>query len=199
MFTFSNLCLYGEGSGLGMSLDGQLIAALKEFKDLSTIKALLNQGAGVNVNHGDSPLHIAAHNGNTAILKILLDKGAGLESQGISAYTPLHTAVNSGKLYAVLFLLQQGANVNAKDASSKTPLENALLAYLNIAQATTGSGKTERANREVNQNRKEIIKILMEHGGKIKQETWENLEPKIQESLGTYIHEYLKIASIDNS
>ncbi len=65
---------------------------------------------------GDSPLHWPAHNGNAEIVGILLDAGADIEADEISAYggKPLHWA-SEHEPSTVELLLQRGANVNARN------------------------------------------------------------------------------------
>ena len=62
---------------------------------------------------GSSALHYAALNGFTDLIKVLLNKGADLNSNKAKTYgTPLAWAVNSGIVEIVRFLIVKGAEIN---------------------------------------------------------------------------------------
>ncbi|KAI0447277.1 hypothetical protein F4803DRAFT_364494 [Xylaria telfairii] len=70
-----------------------------------------------------SSLLIPAHLGNEVIVKLLLEKGADLESKD-TAYgrTPLSWAARNGHEGVVKLLLEKGADLESKDNSGRTPL-----------------------------------------------------------------------------
>jgi ankyrin repeat protein len=78
---------------------------------------LLSAGAAVNVANdlAITPLHLAAANGNGAIVKALLDKGANADATSETGVTPLMEAARSGNVASVHALLARGANVNASE------------------------------------------------------------------------------------
>lgn len=93
------------------------------FRQNSKLRHLLNM---MDVNYHDvdqaTALHAAALAGNRKGVKILLQKGAELESREMRGQTPLHWAARNGHHLMVLLLVQRGADVNARDDRGKTPL-----------------------------------------------------------------------------
>ena len=98
-------------------------AAMRD--DLSTVRALLADGADVNTPRGDgmTGLHWAALNGNAEIARLLIDAGADLEAATrIGAHTPLHVAGREGSGEIVAVLAEAGANVAAVTETGAMPL-----------------------------------------------------------------------------
>jgi len=89
-----------------------MMAALKAEVDAA--KALVAHGAKVQKD-GWSPLHYAATGGSTAIVKLLLAKGATLEARSPNGTTPLMMAARYGNEEAVDALLAAGADRTAKN------------------------------------------------------------------------------------
>jgi ankyrin repeat protein len=72
---------------------------------------------------GRGRLSIASGWGGKAVVKLLLEKGAELESKDDSGQTPLSWAVSGwGGKAVVKLLLENGANLESKDNSGHTPL-----------------------------------------------------------------------------
>ncbi len=67
-------------------------------------------------------MHVAAREGYTDILPLLLDLGAAVDGQGLSGQTPLHRAAWSGRVDAGQCLLDYGADINAQSDDEWTPL-----------------------------------------------------------------------------
>ena len=82
--------------------------------------------AARNVNSrfddGQTPLHIAAIMGHSAIARYLLQHDAETSVQDSLGSTPLHEAVRYGHVDIANSLLAEGANVNARDNLGKTPI-----------------------------------------------------------------------------
>ena len=57
----------------------------------SRVKALLAAGANPNVQdqYGTAPLHVAADEGNLALVKLLIENGANLNVEDVNHQTPL--------------------------------------------------------------------------------------------------------------
>jgi len=72
---------------------------------------------------GDTPLHIAAIQGNTRAISLLLDAGADIGAAGETGYTPLHYAVEQKRLAAVCVLLERGADLSLRAETDLTPVE----------------------------------------------------------------------------
>ena len=90
---------------------------------------------------GQTPLSWAAMNGRKAVVKLLLEKGAELETKDNYSRTPLSWAAEKGYEAVVKLLLEKGAELETKDNYSQTPL---LLA--------------------VREGHKAIVKLLLEKG-----------------------------------
>ena len=87
--------------------------------DLQAVESLeIKSGADVKAasQYDVTPMHIAAMNGNAAMLRRLLSAGAGVDTATpLGGETALMTAARTGNVEAVTLLLARGANVNAKD------------------------------------------------------------------------------------
>lgn len=77
---------------------------------------------------GWSPLHLAAHYGHLAVVKLLIEEGGdvNVRSRNKIGNRPLGAAVAGGQLEVVRVLLASGANVNATDVGGLTPLHLAV-------------------------------------------------------------------------
>ncbi|MBU0581296.1 MAG: ankyrin repeat domain-containing protein [Candidatus Margulisbacteria bacterium] len=115
------------------ALSEQNIFTVVKNNDLVSTKALLKSAGNVNTKNiaGETPLHIAAQNGNIKIMESLLKNGADInaktndfigEDADYYGYTPLHMAIVYDQKDAVLFLVEHGANIELTDAAKQTPL-----------------------------------------------------------------------------
>lgn len=75
---------------------------------------------------GDTPLHIAAQNGNIPVLRHLLDvcdsESNNVDVTNLAGKTALHEACQNSQPEAVLYLLSKGANSRAIKQADWTPL-----------------------------------------------------------------------------
>ncbi len=91
---------------------------------------------------GATPLLWAAMRGNRAIVELLLDHGAAIDSRDDAhGATPLHMGVRGGHRAVTELLLTRGADVKIRDKEGKTPLGWA-----------------------VAENRRELAGLLRQHG-----------------------------------
>jgi hypothetical protein len=93
--------------------------------DTSTVQRLLAQGADVNERDqaGNSVLSRAAYAGYMEIARLLVDKGANLDSRNSMGETALMFAVSSyspNRDYMVRLLLDKGANIDIRNTSGNT-------------------------------------------------------------------------------
>lgn len=91
----------------------------------------IDAGADVNAKGGSREhtlLHEAIWWGRIEVVKVLVTKGANVNSRDGIGRTPLHTAIECGYLEVVELLLQKGADVNAEveGISGETPLDCAV-------------------------------------------------------------------------
>jgi ankyrin repeat protein len=88
------------------------------------MELLLERGANVEA-HGKEqlpPLHSAAANGHVEMVRLLLAKGANVDSQA-GRYSPLAVAARNGSVEVVRFLLNMGANAHLESEMEYSPLE----------------------------------------------------------------------------
>jgi ankyrin repeat protein len=125
-----------------------------KLDDREAVRALVKQGANVNVAEGDgmTALHWAAAKGDADLAAMLLHAGANVKAlTRVGSYLPLHMAAKTGSGAAIDVLLKAGAEVNAVTASGTTPLMFA-------AAAGNVEGIQMLATRGANVNAKETAK-----------------------------------------
>ncbi|XP_063585110.1 adhesion G protein-coupled receptor L2-like isoform X2 [Penaeus indicus] len=96
------------------------------------VRILINYGADINAKdyqYERTPLHMAAYNGQFAILTTLLKAHASLDNTDINERTPLHLAAWSGHRREAQGLLAVDANINAKDRYGSTPTQLATIRH----------------------------------------------------------------------
>lgn len=104
-----------------------LLAAISRNAD-DEVALLLGHGADVNKadDAGWSPLHYAAWFGSsTAILQVLLDRGAKIDALNDRHITPLYFASVAGHESQVKLLLERGADRGIASKTGYTPLRAA--------------------------------------------------------------------------
>lgn len=74
-------------------------------------------------NAGNTPLQIAALEGHTEIVKLLLENGCEIDTLNIDKETPLIDAVENGHLEVIRLLLEHGANPRLGNAKGEEPYE----------------------------------------------------------------------------
>ena len=97
---------------------------------MRAVTALLESGMDVNridrVWDGFTALHVAAYKGHRAVVKVLIDAGADVNTRDTSNRlhlgTPLFLAARNGHASVVHQLIKAGANVHLSDRNGLTPL-----------------------------------------------------------------------------
>ena len=133
-----------------------LFAAIKA-KDINRVRTLLDAGANVNALAKNilgieniSPLYYAVNEGDTEIIKLLLDKGADANfNPPIGGGTPLMVAAQRDETEIVRLLLTYGADIKVMD-------KNLGHTALTIA-AAVGHIKT--------------VKLLLDHGAPVDEQS----------------------------
>lgn len=145
-----------SGGGLldkNAALMGMIIADQPPFGRVINIDAVLKQvrswGYPVQLfpvfYEGTMPLHAAALNGDTGVIKNILETcGGNVNATDGNKATVIHYAAHSGNTDAISLLLKAGADINAQDAEGDSPLQYALV-----------------------ENHLEIVKLLVKAGANI--------------------------------
>lgn len=100
------------------------------FNRVACAEILVAKGANVSAfarKYGAlylAPIHLAAEEGKTDMVRFLLEHGADVNTptEGANRITPLHMAAAKGRAAVVEELIAAGADINAKDFARKTPL-----------------------------------------------------------------------------
>ena len=109
-----------------MQLDaGKIGRGLKDVGDFDSSRPQLSRAAesGQNID-GQTLLSWAASNGYKATARLLLEKGAYIESKN-DGWTPLGAAAGDGHEAVARLLIEKGANTEAKSNDGWTPLRAA--------------------------------------------------------------------------
>lgn len=96
--------------------------------DVAEIKRLLSAGGDAN-EEGTmaSPLHWAAMNGHSDVVKVLAENGADLNAQSSMLGSPLHAASRFNRVDAIKVLLDAGADPNTRNRDEFTPLMRSIV------------------------------------------------------------------------
>ena len=91
---------------------------------IAVVKLLLERGAFIEIRDDasdETPLCVAAKEGNLDMVNLLLEHGAVVNFKALSGYTPLMCAAEWGRTAVVKLLLEKGAAVD-NDPTGCTPL-----------------------------------------------------------------------------
>jgi ankyrin repeat protein len=92
------------------------------------VERIVDAGADVNRPEKklfDTALHRAAQNDHPDVVKLLLDRGATVDSSNARGETPLMLAAGNNRTAVVRLLLERGADVSARDEQQRTAAQHA--------------------------------------------------------------------------
>ena len=158
-----------------------LFAAAKEGAIEEVVRLLARDGINIEArddnDNGLTALMLAARWGKTEVVKLLLDRGADIETKDNNGQTALMLATQSGNTEIVELLLDRDANIEAKNYHGNTALMLAagrgnteivklLLDRGADIEAKEYNGRTALMLAELNENTK-IVELLLEHKAKV--------------------------------
>ncbi|MEQ1948526.1 MAG: ankyrin repeat domain-containing protein [Bryobacteraceae bacterium] len=147
--------------------------------DEASAESLLsgNRGLASQISSdGWTPLHLAAHFGNSGVVRILLNKGGDPNSPSENALrnSPLHAAAAGKATEVAKLLVLHGANVNARQHAGWAPLHAAAqngdvdFARLLIENGADVNIRAENHQRPIDlallKGQQEMVDFLESHG-----------------------------------
>jgi hypothetical protein len=158
-------------------------AAVSDCEDM--VRTLITQGSDINTanRHGQTPLHLAADQGNSGVARTLLELGAMVDvPETASGYTPLHYAAGHGHTDLCELLIRYGADPDTLTGNMESPLHLAiekgrtgvvgvLLKYHARLDIKNSNGLTPLQQAE-NLRNSEIVNLINQHLS----ETWPYLQ-----------------------
>ena len=111
--------------------DTAIMKACRDCHAVNVVAFLLKSDANINDREyhdliDQTPLIIAAFNGCTDIVRMLLDAGANIEHKNDQGENALISAVQEGHIDTVKLLLDAGADVNQSNTDGETALDLAI-------------------------------------------------------------------------
>jgi uncharacterized protein len=101
----------------------ELIILLNKFRELPEYEGVkLNEVNDISA-FGNTPLHIAAVQGNLKAIHLLLNMGANINACGEHGYTPLHEAIEQGNFDAAKLLIQKGSSLSIPNDDGLTAVQ----------------------------------------------------------------------------
>lgn len=111
---------------LFLAVSGSSIRNYPNNRHFAVAKLLIDKGAQVNTaekKHGQSPLMMAAVQGDSEMLKLLLAAKADVKQQSAIGFTPLMYAILEGRPECVAILLENGSDVHHQSSNGTTPIQ----------------------------------------------------------------------------
>ena len=169
--------LHELNEGAIFSEEIRRLVASRESSE-SYLQVLFNKGRwDSSYPSGTSSLHISVLLGHEAVVELLLEKGADVDSKDDTGRTPLSWAAENGHEAVVKLLLEKGADVSSKDKYGQTPLswaaENGLEMVMKLllekgadVDSKDKDGQTPLSWAAEN-GQEAVVKLLLEKGADV--------------------------------
>ncbi|KAF5683460.1 ankyrin protein [Fusarium circinatum] len=159
------------------------------------VEDLLDMGAEVDSGDrtGRTPLSYAAEQGHDAIIVLLLERGARVDSQDSEVFlrwyyynenagrTPLSFATEHGHEAAVRILIANGASSSVRSRSGRTPLSYAVESgregFVRLFLDTERGDISPELGRAVENEHEAIVRLLIKNGAEIDYSTTSSFTP----------------------
>jgi len=142
-------------------------------RDLPAITQLANAGADVNRPNGDgmTALMVACAQGDSSLMRLLLDRGAKIDATNDRGGTALMYSATAGDLEAVGYLLGRGARVNSRATNGWSALTLAAArGFEKVAEMLLAHGADPNVAdiygwtplmRAVEHDRRDVVRVLL--------------------------------------
>ncbi|XP_076021609.1 kinase D-interacting substrate of 220 kDa B [Genypterus blacodes] len=161
------------------SLAVQSLFSFVEEENLAAIKAHLDKFKDVDSrsDNGQTPLMVAAEQGNLEILQELIKRGASVNLDDVDCWTALISASKEGFIDVVKELLENNANLEHRDMGGWTALMwAAYKGRIAVAQMLLEKGANPNITGQYSvypiiwaagRGHAEIVRLLLQHGAKV--------------------------------
>ncbi|XP_051811153.1 kinase D-interacting substrate of 220 kDa B isoform X3 [Acanthochromis polyacanthus] len=161
------------------SLAVQSLFSFVEEENLAAIKAHLDKFKDVDSrsDNGQTPLMVAAEQGNLEILQELIRRGANVNLDDVDCWTALISAAKEGHIEVVRELLENNANLEHRDMGGWTALMwAAYKGRTDVAQLLLEKGANPNITGQYSvypiiwaagRGHAEIVHLLLQHGAKV--------------------------------
>ena len=154
----------------------QLVYLIDPNAGLDVLR-LFEQLVDVDTSGNSTALYLAAHNGHTNLVKLLLEYGADMLVADLSGATPLHIAALKGHREIVELLLNKKCNIEVQNNKGCTPLilavehnQQELALFLLERGAAVNVRATEgwtALHLAVQSGFEEMVELLLKHGASL--------------------------------
>ncbi|XP_071353790.1 kinase D-interacting substrate of 220 kDa B isoform X2 [Trachinotus anak] len=161
------------------SLAVQSLFSYVEDENLAAIKAHLDKFRDVDSrsDNGQTPLMVAAEQGNLEIVQELIRRGANVNLDDVDCWTALISAAKEGHIEVVRELLENNANLEHRDMGGWTALMwAAYKGRTDVAQLLLEKGANPNITGQYSvypiiwaagRGHAEIVHLLLQHGAKV--------------------------------
>ncbi|XP_054469500.1 kinase D-interacting substrate of 220 kDa B [Anoplopoma fimbria] len=161
------------------SLAIQSLFSYVEEENLAAIKAHLDKFRDVDSrsDNGQTPLMVAAEQGNVEILQELIRRGANVNLDDVDCWTALISAAKEGHIEVVRELLENNANLEHRDMGGWTALMwGAYKGRTDVVQLLLEKGANPNITGQYSvypiiwaagRGHAEIVHLLLQHGAKV--------------------------------